>query len=61
MKARILLLKAECLSINAIADTVDMKYIMLCINKSFENGAENTLFGSPNSDHDAEITDDEKA
>ena len=62
-RARILLLKADGLSIDAIADKVDMnrKSIMLCINKYLEGGVENALFDAPGRGRNAEITDDEKA
>ena len=48
-RARILLLKADGMSIDAIADKVDMnrKSIMLCINKYLEGGVENALFDAP--------------
>ena len=63
MRARILLLKADGLSIDAIADKVDMnhKSIMLCINKYLEGGVENALFDASGRGRNAEITDDEKA
>ena len=63
MRARILLLKADGLSIDAIADKVDMnrKSIMHCINKYLEGGVENALFDAPGRGRNAEITDDEKA
>ena len=63
MRARILLLKADGFSIDAIADKVDMnrKSIMLCINKYLEGGVENALFDAPGRGRNAEITDDEKA
>ena len=63
MRARILLLKADGLSIDAIADKVGMnrKSIMLCINKYLEGGVENALFDAPGRGRNAEITDDEKA
>ena len=62
-RARILLLKADGMSIDAIADKVDMnrKSIMLCINKYLEGGVENALFDAPGRGRNAEITDDEKA
>ncbi len=43
MRAKILLLKADGLSIDAIADKVDLnrKSVMLCINKYLEGGVEN--------------------
>lgn len=62
-RARILLLKADGYSIEAIADKVDMnrKSVMLCINKFNEGGIENALFNAPGRGRNAEITDDEKA
>lgn len=62
-RARILLLKADGYSIEAIADKVDMnrKSVMLCINKFNEGGIENALFDAPSRGRNAEITDDEKA
>ena len=62
-RARILLLKADGYSIEAIADKVDMnrKSVMLCINKFNEGGIENALFDAPGRGRNAESTDDEKA
>ena len=62
-RARILLLKADGYSIEAIADKVDMnrKSVMLCINKFHEGGIENALFDAPGRGRNAETTDDEKA
>lgn len=62
-RARILLLKADGYSIEAIADKVDMnrKSVMLCINKFNDGGIENALFDAPGRGRNAEITDDEKA
>ena len=56
IRARILLLKAEGISVDHIADKVGMnrKSVMLCINKYLEGGVENR-------GRNAEITDDEKA
>lgn len=61
-RARILLLKAEDISIYAIADKVGMnrKSVMLCINKYLKVGVENALFDAPGRGRNAEITDDEK-
>lgn len=63
LRARILLLKADGLSTDAIADKVDMnrKSIMLCIKKYLDGGIENALFDAPGRGRNAEITDDEKA
>lgn len=62
-RARILLLKADGVPIDVIADKVDMnrKSVMLCINKYIEGGIENALFDAPGRGRNAEITDDEKA
>ena len=62
-RAIILLLKADGVSIDTIADKVDMnrKSVMLCINKYIEGGIENALFDAPGRGRNAEITDDEKA
>ena len=62
-RAKILLLKADGFSIDAIADKVDMnrKSVMLCIKKYTEGGIENALFDAPGRGRNAEITDDEKA
>lgn len=62
-RAKILLLKADGLSVDAIADKVDMnrKSVMLCIKKYTEGGIENALFDAPGRGRNAEITDDEKA
>lgn len=61
-RARILLLKADGLSINDIADKVGLnrKSVMLCISKYFDGGVENALFDAPGRGRNAEITDDEK-
>lgn len=62
-RARILLLKADGLSINDIADKVGLnrKSVMLCLNKYAEGGVENALFDAPGRGRNAEITDEEKA
>lgn len=62
-RAKILLLKADGFSIDAIADKTDLnrKSVMLCINKYIEGGVENALFDAPGRGRNAEITDDEKA
>ena len=61
-RAKILILKADGLSVDAIADKVDMnrKSVMLCIKKYNEGGIENALFDAPGRGRNAEITDDEK-
>ena len=62
-RARILLLKADGESINAIADKVGINRcsVMLCLKKFKEGGVENALFDAPGRGRNAEITDDEKA
>ena len=62
-RARILLLKADGVSIDAIADKVGMNRnsVMLCIKKYINGGVENALFDAPGRGRNAEITDDEKA
>ena len=62
-RARILLLKADGFSVNAIADKTDLnrKSVMLCINKYLNGGVENALYDAPGRGRNAEITDDEKA
>ena len=62
-RARILLLKADGVSIDAIADKVGMNRnsVMLCIRKYINGGVENALFDAPGRGRNAEITDDEKA
>lgn len=62
-RARILLLKADGLSINDIADKVGLnrKSIILCLNKYKDGGLENALFDAPGRGRNTEITDEEKA
>ena len=62
-RARILLLKADGLSVDSIADKLDMnrKSVIHCINKFKIGGVENALFDAPGRGRNAEITDDEKA
>lgn len=62
-RARILLLKADGISVDAIADKVGLnrKSVMLCISKYNAGGVENALFDAPGRGRNAEITDDEKA
>ena len=57
IRARILLLKAEGISVDHIADKVGMnrKSVMLCINKYLEGGVENALFDAPGRGRNAEI------
>ena len=62
-RARILLLKADGIAIDAIADKVGLnrKSVMLCINKYLTGGVENALYDAPGRGRNSEITDDEKA
>lgn len=62
IRAKILLLKADGYSINAIAEKVDMnrKSVMLCIDKYKAGGVENALTDAPGRGRNAEITQEEK-
>lgn len=62
-RARILLLRADAMSIDAIADKVGLNRcsVMLCLKKYKERGIENALFDAPGRGRNAEITDEEKA
>ena len=62
-RARILLLKAEGVSIDGIADKVGInrKSVMLCLSKYKDGGVENALHDSPGRGRNPEITDEEKA
>ena len=62
-RARILLLRADSVSIDAIADKVGLNRcsVMLCLKKFKEGGIENALFDAPVRGRNAEITDEEKA
>ena len=62
-RARILLLCADSVSIDAIADKVGINRcsVMLCLKKFREGGIENALFDAPGRGRNAEITDEEKA
>jgi transposase len=48
-RARIILLRADGISIDIIADKVGInrKSVMLCINKYKENGTDNALYDAP--------------
>jgi transposase len=61
-RARIILLKAEGVSIDIIADKVgiDRKSVMLCIKKYNANGADNALYDASGRGRNPEISDDEK-
>jgi transposase len=62
-RAKIILLKANGLSIDSIADKLDLnrKSVMLCIRKYEEGGPENAIYDTPGRGRNPEITDDEKA
>jgi transposase len=62
-RARIILLKADGIPIDIIADKIgiDRKSVMLCIKKYIANGADNALYDAPGRGRNPEITDDEKA
>ena len=62
-RARILLLRADSVSIDAIADKVGLNRcsVMLCLKKFKGGGIENALFDAPGRGRNAEITDEEKA
>ena len=62
-RARILLLKADGESVDAIADKVGVNRcsVMLCLKKFKEGGIENALADAPGRGRKAEITDDDKA
>ena len=62
-RARILLLRADSIPIDSIADKVGINRcsVMLCLKKYNEGGVENALFDAPGRGRNAEITDDEKA
>jgi transposase len=62
-RARILLLKAEGIYIDKIADKVGINRnsVMLCIEKYRDGGVEHALSDAPGRGRNAEITDEEKA
>ena len=62
-RARILVLKADGLSVADIADKVGLnrKSVMLCIEKYVAGGVENALFDAPGRGRNPEISDEEKA
>ena len=62
-RARILLLRADGIAIDTIADKVGINRcsVMLCIKKFNAGGIQNALFDAPGRGRNAEITDDEKA
>jgi len=62
-RARILPLKADGESVDAIADKLDLNRntILLCLRKRKEGGVENALTDAPGRGRNSEISDDEKA
>lgn len=62
-RARILLLRADSVSIDAIADKVGLNRcsVMLCLKKFKEGGIENAFFDATDRGRNAEIIDEEKA
>ena len=63
LRARILLLKADGHSVDAIAEKVDLNRnsVLLCLRKFKAGGIENALFDAPGRGRNAEITDEEKS
>ena len=62
-RAKVLLLKAEGESIDAIADKLDINRnsVLLCLKKYKEGGVENAISDAPGRGRNPEISDDEKA
>lgn len=62
-RAQILLLRADSVSIDAIADKVGLNRcsVMLCLKKFKEGGIENAFFDATDRGRNAEIIDEEKA
>ena len=60
-RARILLLRAQAVSIEAIADKVGLNRcsVMLCLKKFHEGGIDNALYAAPGRGRNTEITDEE--
>ena len=63
LRARILLLKADGHSVDAIAEKVDLNRnsVLLCLKKFKSGGIENAIFDAPGRGRNAEITDEEKS
>lgn len=61
-RARILLLKADGDSVDAIAEKVDLNRnsVLLCLKKYNAGGIENAIYDAPGRGRNAEITDEEK-
>jgi len=62
-RARIILLKADGLTVDEIAEKVgaNRNSVMLCLRKYREDGAENALHDTPGRGRNPDITDEEKA
>ena len=62
-RAKILLLKADSMSIDDISEKIDVnrKSVMLCLSKYKSGGIENALSDAPGRGCNPEITDEEKA
>jgi len=62
-RAKIILLKADGASIDAIAAKLDInrKSVMLCLRKFVDGGPENAIYDTPGRGRNPEITADEKA
>lgn len=62
-RARILLLKADGYSVDAVADKVGLNRnsVLLCLKKYKTGGIENALFDAPGRGRKPEITDEEKS
>ena len=62
-RAKILLLKADGESVDAIADELDLNRnsIPFCLRKHKEDGVDNALTDAPGRGRNSEISDDEKA
>jgi len=62
-RAKIILLKAEGITVDAIADKLDMNRnsVLLCLKKYKEGGVENALSDAPGRGRNPDISDEEKA
>lgn len=62
-RARILLLKADCDSVDRIAEKVGLNRnsVLLCLKKYKSGGIEHALYDAPGRGRNAEITDEEKS
>ena len=62
-RARILLLKSDGYSLDAMAEKVDLNRnsVLLCLKKFKAGGIENAIFDAPGRGRNAEITDEEKS